>query len=523
MSQESSDSLSLTPGKALGKRKSTPSSRYGEGSSYLDSEGWAGGRAASAGGSGRMSNPIGLDMSGSGLDVSGSSSVLLEGLVAGAHEGEDEVGEGDEEEADEESSDSGDSVKEVKTRGKAKSGKGWASDQGVDPFTIQRAMERPGEWECCFLAIGKQTPWGERSDALRPAMWLRVVDTFMEAQTLTTFRNGVRQDLHLDYQRNRDPVDKAKLADTIERGWNCRSNALEKEERGAAKLTGEGTMTQEEESELYARDSEAMAGDFAAKEQVAAAKAERDRAAYGGGAVSLLAGGGESPQAAAPPPAPPVAELLPQDGALLGGGRGRGSTAGGRGTSSGAGGAVGRTHVSARGGRPRTGAGAAHEYLARRGNSGGIDDEEELGEDPEDPRGEDEDFGGGGQGDYDDGDESSASGLGHAYDGSDGQGQVDLDDEEATELSAGKAGRMVRSGRGGGVRKQKFRGTPGVVSGGSSEMMDLMRVAVTKLVDRRNPQQQPPAPAEVDALRAQVADNTQLAQGSHEMAEQSLQ
>ena len=119
MSQETSDSLSLTPGKALGKRKSTPSSRYGEGSPYLDSEGWAGGRAASAGGSGRMSNPIALDMSGSGLDVSGSSSVLLEGVVAGAHEGEDEVGEGDEEEAGEESSDSGDSVKEVKTRGKS--------------------------------------------------------------------------------------------------------------------------------------------------------------------------------------------------------------------------------------------------------------------------------------------------------------------------------------------------------------------------------------------------------------------
>lgn len=51
-------------------------------------------------------------------------------------------------------------------------------------------------------------------------------------------------------------MDKAQLAATIERGWNRRRKALEKEEKDAAKLTGEGTMTQEEESELYARDSE---------------------------------------------------------------------------------------------------------------------------------------------------------------------------------------------------------------------------------------------------------------------------
>ncbi|CAB1098007.1 unnamed protein product [Ectocarpus sp. CCAP 1310/34] len=261
-----------------------------------------------------------------------------------------------------------------------------------------------------------------------------------------------------------------------------------------------------------AAKEQAMAGDVAAKEQVAAAKAERDRAAYGGGAVSLLAGGGESPQAAAPPPAPPLAELLPQDGALLGGGvvlvppR------------------VGEARPRAREARSDVGMSPLGVDAPEWGlGLGGIDDVEELGEDPEDPRGEDEDFGGGGQGDYDDGDESSASGLVHGDEGSDGQGQFELDDEEATELSAGKAGRKVRSGRGGGVRKQKFRGTPGGVSGGSSEIMDLMKMAVTKLVDRPNPQQQPPAPAELDALRAQVAHNTQLAQRSHDMAEQSLQ
>ncbi|CAB1099715.1 unnamed protein product [Ectocarpus sp. CCAP 1310/34] len=261
-----------------------------------------------------------------------------------------------------------------------------------------------------------------------------------------------------------------------------------------------------------AAKEQAMAGDVAAKEQVAAAKAERDRAAYGGGAVSLLAGGGESPQAAAPPPAPPLAEFLPQDGALLGGGvvlvppR------------------VGEARPRAREARSDVGMSPLGVDAPEWGlGLGGIDDVEELGEDPEDPRGEDEDFGGGGQGDYDDGDESSASGLVHGDEGSDGQGQFELDDEEATELSAGKAGRKVRSGRGGGVRKQKFRGTPGGVSGGSSEIMDLMKMAVTKLVDRPNPQQQPPAPAELDALRAQVAHNTQLAQRSHDMAEQSLQ
>ena len=87
-----------------------------------------------------MSNPIALDMSGSGLDVSGCSSVLLERVVAGAHEGGDEVGEGDEEEADEESSDSGDSVNEVKTRGNAKSGKGRASDHGELSFGLGKHL-----------------------------------------------------------------------------------------------------------------------------------------------------------------------------------------------------------------------------------------------------------------------------------------------------------------------------------------------------------------------------------------------
>eukprot|EP00903_Cladosiphon_okamuranus_P016327 g15057.t1 len=539
MSQDSRDSLEFSPGPALGKRKSTPSSRYGDGSPFVDSDGWASGRAASAGGSGRMSNPIALDMSGSVLNVSGSSSVLREGVVAPEHEGEDEVDGGYEDSADEEGSSSGGSVKEVKAGGKAKSGKGQVSDQ--DSFTNTRAMGRPGEWESCFLAIGKHTPWGERSDALRPGVWLR------------------------------DPVDKAQLAATVERGWNRRRNALEKEEKDAAKLTGEGTMTQGEESELYARDSEkyqlmvsiklqhaakqqAMKGDAVAKEQEAAAKAERNRAAYGGGStrssapsagggrrgLSARTGGGDATTSASATGS--ARRGAPGTGrGSRGGGRGGGSTASGRGMSSDAAGAVGRGRASARGIRHGSGAGAgsgggtrgrgrasplegsydfvtqrgvlseeqADEYFAPRAGSAGVR-EQELDEDVE--------------GDYDDGDQSSESWCEHVDGGSHGSSQLELDDAEATNLSAGNAGRKVRSGKGGGPRKQTYRGTPGGVSGGRSEIVDLMRMAVTKLVNRpNNPQQQPAASADLDSLRAQVAQNTLLAQSSHDMAQQSLQ
>lgn len=51
-------------------------------------------------------------------------------------------------------------------------------------------------------------------------------------------------------------MDKHKLRETIERGWNKRKNAYLKEEKDAGKQTGEGTMTAEEENEMQAKDSE---------------------------------------------------------------------------------------------------------------------------------------------------------------------------------------------------------------------------------------------------------------------------
>eukprot|EP00903_Cladosiphon_okamuranus_P011166 g10539.t1 len=195
-----------------------------------------------------MSNPLRVDLSSSGLDVSGSSSVVFEGVVPGKNGGLGDVGDRDvgEQEEEDESSDSDVSLGEAKAGGTAKSGgkksQARACENGVDPFTIRRPMGRMGEWECVYRAIGKQ-------------------------------------DLAMDYRRNCAPVDRAKLSATIETGWNRDKNKFFKKEKAAEKLTGEGTMTQEEESEMHAKDSEtyylimSIKYQHAAKEQAKAADA----------------------------------------------------------------------------------------------------------------------------------------------------------------------------------------------------------------------------------------------------------
>ncbi|CAB1111295.1 unnamed protein product [Ectocarpus sp. CCAP 1310/34] len=185
----------------------------------------------------------------------------------------------------------------------------------VNQFNLTRAMARDAEWEKAYRAIQKLCPAGERSDTLRPGVWLQVVDTFLEPQQMSINRKGKSRDVFVDYQRNRPPVDMVKLAQSIERGWNRAKAAFLANEQAASKKTGEGTMTAEQESEMIADNSEdyhlmssiqyqqaakeqAIAGDTVAKEHRQDGMRVRDKAAGispGGGASGpSTARGGKS-------------------------------------------------------------------------------------------------------------------------------------------------------------------------------------------------------------------------------------
>lgn len=138
MSQDSSSSsgvdFSTSPEPERGtKRRPSPNSRYyGASSPYVQDH--AGGRRKI--GSGRRSDPIGLDFSGTSLNVSTSSSVVLERVVPAKKSGQSgEVGEEREaEEPEEEASEADTSSDNVKGKGKAnagaKKGTGQTSEDG---------------------------------------------------------------------------------------------------------------------------------------------------------------------------------------------------------------------------------------------------------------------------------------------------------------------------------------------------------------------------------------------------------
>ncbi|CAB1115708.1 unnamed protein product [Ectocarpus sp. CCAP 1310/34] len=408
-------------------------------------------------------------------------------------------------------------------------------------------MARDAEWEKAYRAIQKLCPAGERSDALRPGVWLQVMDTFLEPQQMYITRKGKTRDVFVDYQRNRPPVDKVKLAQSIKRVWNRAKAAFLANKQAASKKTGEGTMTAEQESEILANNSEdyhlmlsilyqqaakekAMAGDTVAKEHRQDGMRVRDKAA---GVEDLVAS-----EAEVPPAVPPTVSEV-SAGA---GGRGRDSTSGTRG---GASGGNGRGRASTGGGLPGSSAGSGRgngsagrrrtsrafglvelpgrsvmnreqekDYFAPRRGSlemGGEQHSRDEGQ----PDGEDD-----ADGEDNDDDLSWAGSLGQGDDGNYGPGSVDLEDDDATDISAGRAGRQQRSAKGGGgMRKQTYRNRPG----DSDDLKSILKKAVNHVINKpSHPPQQ--ASAAVDpALAVRVGHNTQLAQRSHEVAQQSLQ
>ncbi|CAB1110298.1 unnamed protein product [Ectocarpus sp. CCAP 1310/34] len=306
-----------SPAPELGKRKSPPSSRYGSNSPFVDAEGWGGGRAASSGGSGRQSNPIGLDLSSGGSDVSASSCVVFQGVVP-AKRGKAGRGEqSSEEEVCSEGDHCSEGVGSTKQgKGGGNKGKEKAPQEDVNQFNLTRAMARDAEWEKAYRAIQKLCPAGERSDALRPGVWLQVVDTFLEPQQMSIIRKGKSRDVFVDYQRNRPPVDKVKLAQSIERGWNRAKAAFLANEQARPRRPEKGRwqrsrrarcspITRSRDYHLMlsiqyqqAAKEQAMAGDTVAKEHRQDGMRVRDKAAGispgGGSSGPSTARGGKS-------------------------------------------------------------------------------------------------------------------------------------------------------------------------------------------------------------------------------------